>query len=153
MADASMDPAGAARPAGGCVMKFINPRVHGIIDYLVVLAFLLAPTMFNFSHTPTVLCYSIAAVHGLMTLLTAFPMGVIDLIPFKVHGGIELAVSIGLAAVPWLFGFVTEEAPRNFFLVSGLAVFCVWMLTAYVSEGHVAGSGKVHAPHLTAWQA
>ena len=134
-------------------MKIINPRIHGIIDYLVVLAFVLAPTLFNFSHTPTALCYSVAAIHGLMTLLTAFPMGVVDLIPFKVHGGIELVASFGLAAIPWLFGFVAETAARNFYLASGLAVLCVWMLTAYVSEGHVAGSGRVHAPHLSATHA
>ncbi|MEO6576441.1 MAG: hypothetical protein ABIP89_21505 [Polyangiaceae bacterium] len=130
-------------------MKLINPRIHGLLDYLVILTFLLAPSIFHFSRTPTVICYTLAPIHATMTLLTAFPMGVVDLIPFKVHGVIELLVSLSLLAIPWVFGFGDQPVERAFFVAAGVTIFAVWGLTTYASEGHVAGSGRVHAPHLS----
>ena len=66
-----------------------------------------------------------------MTLLTAFPLGLVNVIPFPVHGAIELTVAIGLAAAPWIFGFAPVESARLFYVVSGAAVAVVWVLTDY----------------------
>lgn len=111
--------------------KLLTPRLHGYIDYAIVLLFAVAPMLFGFSETPSAICYLLAGVHLLMTLLTAFPLGVVDLIPFTIHGGIEAVVAVGLLALPWLAGFEGEDAARNFFLVSGVAVAITWVLTDY----------------------
>lgn len=39
-------------------MKFINPFVHGVVDYLVVAAFAAAPTLFGFTGMTGNVCYA-----------------------------------------------------------------------------------------------
>lgn len=116
-------------------MKILSPRVHGYLDFVVVAAFALAPTLFNFSATPKNISYALAAVHLLLTLTTAFPFGVLKLIPFTVHGAIELIVVIALVAIPWIFGFAGEMAARNFYVGSAVVIFLVWLTTDYKGEG------------------
>jgi len=111
--------------------KPLNPRAHGYIDYAVVLTLLLIPTALGFSQTPAVICYVLAAVHLTMTLITAFPLGVVGVIPFPVHGAIEAVMAVALVAMPWLAGFEQEAAARNFFMISAGALALTWMLTDY----------------------
>lgn len=112
-------------------MNVLNARLHGIIDYLVVALFALAPTLFAFDGTPQMLCYVLAGVHFTMSVLTAYPLGAIKLIPFPIHGWIEAIVAPTLAALPWLFGFSQTETARNFFLVAAGLVAVVFIITDY----------------------
>ncbi|WP_257459088.1 hypothetical protein [Archangium lipolyticum] len=109
----------------------LAPRPHGYIDYLAVLVLLLAPTLFRFSGLPAVLCYVLAVVQGGMSLLTAYPLGVAKIIPFTVHGTIEAVTSVALVVIPFLLGFSDVVRARNFFIISGIALFLVWMVTNY----------------------
>ena len=113
-------------------MKILNPRVHGYLDYLAVLYFLAAPSLFGFSGLPATIFYVIAAAHLVLTLLTAYPLGVVKVIPFNLHGGIELLAGIALVALPWLLGFAnTDILARNLYVISGVALFIVWLVTDY----------------------
>jgi hypothetical protein len=112
-------------------MKILSPRVHGYLDYAVVALFLLAPTLFGFAGVAASICYILAAVHAGMTLLTAFPLGIAKIIPFTVHGALEVGVSLFLLASPWLFGFDYVPAARNFFIASAVALGLVWLATDY----------------------
>ena len=114
-------------------MKFLNAKLHGFIDFAVVAVFLAWPSLFGFSALPTKLCYALAIIHSGLILTTIYPFGVIKLIPFTVHGVIEFLVAIGLVAFPWILGFSTEDAARNFYIGAGIAVFLTWMTTDYKS--------------------
>lgn len=112
-------------------MKILSPTVHGALDYVVVLLFALAPTLFGFTGVPATLSYVLAGVHLLMTLCTKFPMGVIKLVPFPIHGMVEVAVVLGLVAAPWLFGFSGVLVARNFYLGAAALIAVVVALTNY----------------------
>lgn len=112
-------------------MKFLNPRIHGYIDYVAVAMLALGPTIFGFAGIAAVLCYVLAVAQLGMSLMTAYPLGVAKVIPFTVHGGIEVAVTILLVSSPWLFGFADHVTPRNFFLVSAVALGLVYVVTNY----------------------
>ncbi len=122
-------------------MRILSPRVHGYVDYAVAALFLLAPSLFGFGGLPETLCYILGITHAAMTLLTAFPMGAAKLIPFPVHGALEAAVGVGLLAAPWLFNFDEVPAARNFYVVTGVAVALVWLVTDYRSAYAPAGVG------------
>lgn len=111
-------------------MKPISSRAHGILDYLTVALFALAPTLFGFTGTAATLAYAVAAVHLVMTLLTAFPMGVVGVVPFPVHGIIELLVAISLMGIG-MFNFGLEQTAGLFYLLVGLVILVVWLLSAY----------------------
>lgn len=112
-------------------MKILSPKVHGYLDYVVVIAFALAPTIFGLTGLAATLAYVLAVVHLALTLLTAFPLGVVGLVPFTIHGWIELLVSVGLVALPFIAGFSDVPIARNFYIAAGIVVFIVWLITNY----------------------
>lgn len=73
-------------------MKIITPRVHGYLDYVTVVVFLLTPTLLGLTGIPAMLAYALAGIHLAMTLVTDFPLGVVKLIPFTIHGWIDRVV-------------------------------------------------------------
>lgn len=112
-------------------MKIISAKVHGVLDYAVVLSFYAAPTLFGFSHTPAVLSYVLATLHLIVTLCTAFPLGLFKLLPFPAHGALEAVVSLSFLAMPWVFGFSGDMNARHFYLTLGIGVLIVIALTDY----------------------
>lgn len=118
-------------------MKVLNSKVHGVIDYLVDLVFVFAPSVFGLSPFVATICYTVAGVHFLTSVCTQYELGLFKLIPFPLHGGIELVASIGLIFSPWILGFTAELDARDFFVASGAVIFLVWCLTDYRSASKV----------------
>ena len=122
-------------------MKFLKPRAHGYLDYLAVAMLALGPMIFGFTGLPRVLCYVLASAQLGMSLMTAYPLGLKKIIPFTVHGGVEVGVTILLLAAPWLFGFGDHDTARNFFLASGIGLGLVYMVTDYKAADYAYGKG------------
>ncbi len=114
-------------------MKIITPTIHGIIDYMVVIFLALSPTIFGISGGFGLFLYVLAGVHLLLTILTDYRAGLIHFIPLKIHGWIELLVSISLILLPWIFGFTDDRKAFIFSVSFGIAVFGVWILSDYKS--------------------
>ncbi|PTQ66278.1 hypothetical protein C8R26_1551 [Nitrosomonas oligotropha] len=115
-------------------MKVISPRIHGYFDFLTVFIFLLAPTLLGLEQLSAILAYSLAVVHLIVTLASDFPFGVVKLIPFAVHGWIERMVGPLLIAIPFILNFSDEEVARNFYIVMGIVIIVIGMLTDYRAE-------------------
>ncbi|SNR46393.1 SPW repeat domain-containing protein [Hymenobacter mucosus] len=118
-------------------MKVISPRVHGMLDYGTIALFALAPTLFNFDGPYATACYVLAAGYLLITLMTDFPLGIFRMIPFPMHGGLELVSGLALLAVPFLFGFHDDNhEARNFFMGMGILFLGSWLLTDWRADTH-----------------
>lgn len=105
------------------------------MDYATVALFALAPTIFGFTGTYATVCYILAAGYLVITLITAFPMGFVKLIPFPVHGGLELVSGPIILASPWIFGFAdANPVARNFFVAMGIVFLLVWMITDWHAQ-------------------
>lgn len=112
-------------------MRLLSPVVHGLVDYGVVVAFSLAPLLLGFGDEARYLSWAIAAAHLLLTIVTAFRAGLVRVIPFPVHGAIELIVGLVMLAIPWSLGFDDEAPARNFYVAAGIAVVAAWLVTDY----------------------
>lgn len=112
-------------------MKFLSPKIHGILDYAVILVLFIAPSLFNFPREASTVSYILGAAYVVLALTTAYPLGLAKLIPFTVHGTIELILSPFLVAMPWLARFSQHDPARYFFIVAGVALFFVWLTTDY----------------------
>jgi uncharacterized membrane protein YhaH (DUF805 family) len=123
-------------------MKPINSRLHGILDYLTVVVFALAPSVLGLTGAAAGLSYALAVVHLLVTLATDFELGVARLLPARWHGWIELVVGPVLVVVPWLLGFSDDATERTFFVAAGVVILVVWALTAYQGRGTAALRGS-----------
>ncbi len=123
-------------------MKVLSPKVHGYLDFSLIALFALAPTLFGFGGIAAVICYAVAVEHLVLTLVTAFPMGIAKIVPFPIHGAVEAIAAPLLLASPWLFRFADMQAARNFFLAAGLLVGVVYLLTNYRAAESPARYGR-----------
>jgi hypothetical protein len=120
--------------------KVLTPTVHGILDYALALAFLLAPGLLGFSQTAATVSYITGAAYVGASLVTDYPLGLIRLIPFPVHGVLESIMAVGWLVFPWAFGFAGEDmAARNLFIAAGIGLAVVAALTNYKPEHSQAG--------------
>ena len=95
-------------------MRILSTYIHGILDYIVGVALIMAPSIFGFSELggPAVLLPRVlGAAAILFSVLTNYEWGVVKVIPMRVHLIVDFLSGTLLAASPWLFGFADE--PRN----------------------------------------
>lgn len=110
-------------------MGIIPPTVHRILDYLAIIVFALAPTLFHLTGNTRMLAYALAVIHLVVTLATYFPGSAARPLPFNVHGIIELVVGILLICVPFIRHWTYGAA--RFYPAMGVALVIVWALTRY----------------------
>jgi hypothetical protein len=120
------------------LMRSIGPHVHGIIDYCSVIILAIAPSVTGFSGKQAFICYALAVVHLALTILTRFPLGIVKVIGFPIHGAIEFVVSILLILMPWLANFSRGVLSTRFFVYFGVLLFVIWFLTDYRNVRGVA---------------
>ncbi len=109
----------------------LNSKIHGTIDYLVVVFLWISPSLFGLPEATSIFTYVLGTIHLALTFLTDFELGVVKLVPLKIHGIIELAVSIVLIAVAIYFDSTDGTLARNFYLGFGAAVFVTWAFSDY----------------------
>jgi hypothetical protein len=65
-----------------------------------------------------------------MTLLTDMPLGLVKMIPMKLHALVEMVVgpvlALGALALPTLVA-----GGQAFFVVVGVVIFAIWLLSHY----------------------
>lgn len=89
-------------------MRFISPRIHGILDYTVAAALIGVPLLLDFATSSVAAAaISIAAGGGLVlySLLTDYSAGIRNLISWRVHLMLDAVAAVALLAAPFLFGF------------------------------------------------
>jgi hypothetical protein len=113
------------------IHRSIGSWSHGIIDYAMVIFLVIGPRLVGFNGKQATFCYILAAVHLALTMLTRFPLGVVKVIGFGLHGVVEFLAAIVILALPWIAAFARGVLSRNFFVAIGLLLFFVWVLTDY----------------------
>lgn len=112
-------------------MKIISSKVHGILDYLTVIFLFAAPTLFKMEGNLCTFTYALGGIHLLLTALTNFEVGIFKVIPFRIHGVIELIVSVALIAVAFWFKNNESELGFYFYLALAGVILIVFILTDF----------------------
>jgi drug/metabolite transporter (DMT)-like permease len=113
-------------------MRFIPTRLHAPLDYIVGVALIAAPWIFQFSDVTAATVLSVVLGVGLIvySLFTDYELGVWRTFPMSVHNLFDIAAGALLAASPWLFGFADEGANAWApFVVVGLAAIFLGLTT------------------------
>jgi len=112
-------------------MRFLTPKIHTTIDYVVVIFLWISPSIFGLSNFVSTITYVLGCIHLVLTMFTDSQYGLFRIISFPLHGWIELVVSASLIAAPWLLGFSGNAVDRIFYVSFGIAVFATWLVTDY----------------------
>lgn len=110
-------------------IRFLPTKVHGALDYVVGIALILAPNIFQFAEVggAAVLIPRVLGVALIVySLITRYEWGVIKLISMPYHLMIDFLAALFLALSPFLFGFSNKE-PNAWLphVVVGIAVLLV----------------------------
>lgn len=116
-------------------MKVLNPKIHGMLDYGLAALFLILPPLLNFSEPAATVSYIIGVIYVGTSLITRYPLGLLKILPFPIHGILESVMAVVWIIFPWLFGFSEDVGARNFFIIAGVALLGVVALTDYKGEG------------------
>lgn len=113
------------------MLKVLDPTVHGVLDYALALAFFVLPGPLGFTDNAATLSYVIGVLYLGASLLTKYPLGLIGMIAFPVHGVLEALMAAAWIVLPWLFGFAADAPARNFYVIAGIGLLAVAALTDY----------------------
>ena len=113
------------------MFKPISRRFHGVLDYGYAAAIFAAPELFRFKNQPfgVVLCRAMGLATLLTSLCTRYELGVVRVLPFKLHLLADALTGIFSLAAPFLLGFGKHERARNTFLGFGVLALVVASLT------------------------
>lgn len=88
-------------------MKFISPRVHGLLDYVVAALLVCSPWLFGFNYgsSETIVPVALGGFTIIYSLFTQYVRGVFPLLPFRGHLALDCLQALLLGISPWLFNF------------------------------------------------
>ncbi len=104
-------------------MRFITKEIHALLDYPVALSLIGLPFLLGLgSSSPLAFQLSLATGVAalILTLLTDHRLGVIKVIPYKIHLAVDLMVGLVFVIVPFVLAF------------KGLDAYYYWVIGATV---------------------
>ncbi|ASU31935.1 hypothetical protein [Mucilaginibacter xinganensis] len=111
-------------------MKFISPKIHGIIDILVCVFLLASPVIFGFTGKLALFTYALGAAHLLLTVFTDFAMGAVKLIPVSIHELVEFVVAVAVIMLAYTL-FNNNADGKLFYVIFGNCLLLTWLVTDY----------------------
>jgi len=111
-------------------MRFVTKTIHAWLDYPVALALIALPFVLGLG-TSNSLALTISPIVGvaafLLTVFTDHHLGLIRVLPYKLHLAVDLAVGLLFLILPFALGFSGLDAA--FYWVNGAAVVTVIALS------------------------
>lgn len=107
-------------------MRFVTKQIHAYLDYPVAVALMALPFVLGLgSSNPLALQLSVATgiAAFILTLLTDHELGVIKIIPYRIHLLVDGLVAVVFILAPFIFSFKGLDA--YYYWINGIAVLIV----------------------------
>ena len=120
-------------------LRFVTRHIHAYLDYPVAAALMILPFVLGLGES-NVMALWLSVVTGVaalvLTILTDHHLGLIRVLPYKLHLAVDLIVGLTFLAAPSILGFAGLDAA--FYWLNGAAVVAVISLSAPEAEGVTA---------------
>ncbi|WP_375459617.1 hypothetical protein [uncultured Enterovirga sp.] len=119
-------------------MRFLPTRIHGIIDYLWGVALLAMPFLLGLPSGGAAGWIALAFGAGaiLYSLLTAYELGLLPVIPMPVHLGLDAVAGLVLALQPVVFT-LDRSAGATFVAFGLFAVVASFLTRTHPADMHL----------------
>jgi hypothetical protein len=118
-------------PELGVLYPIIGMRLHGWLDDLVVVIYLLGAVLLDLGGAAFAIAMAGAAVHFTLTRLTDYPQGTIKLLPFRAHAYVELAEGLAVLAATFLAARAAPLPARAFLFGLGASQLGAFAFSDY----------------------
>ena len=110
----------------------LPPVVHGVLDYPLAAVLIVLPLVLSFDDGAA---KWIAFVFGIgaavLAVGTAWPTGIIRIIPPLFHGYADVTVTIALIVLPFIVGFSDDTTALVFYLIVGVGGLAATLATRF----------------------
>ena len=109
--------------------NLMNKTVHAYLDYPVGLGLIIMPFLFGIgaSHPAAMWLSVVTGIAALaLTFLTDHHLGVVRVVPYKLHLAVDFLVGLTFVAAPFVLGFTGLDA--GYFWVLGATVLLVVLI-------------------------
>jgi len=107
-------------------MKFVTKQIHAYLDYPVAIALIGLPFLLGLGSSNP-LAFTLSVVTGvaalILTILTDHSLGLVKVIPYKIHLLVDFLVGATFVIAPFVLGF--EGLDAIYYWVNGAAVLFV----------------------------
>lgn len=108
------------------IPRFVTKNIHAYLDYPVAISLIALPFLLNLGSSHPVAMW-LSVVTGvaafLLTILTDHHLGVIRVLPYKLHLAVDFSVGALFALIPFVLSFSGIDA--IYYWANGLAVLVV----------------------------
>lgn len=121
-------------------MRFVTKTIHAWLDYPVAFALVALPFLLGLgADQPLELAISpiVGVAAFLLTVFTDHELGIIRVLPYRLHLAVDLAVGLLFLALPFALGFTGLDA--GYYWLNGAAVVAVIALSKPESETGAEG--------------
>lgn len=110
--------------------RFVTKTIHAFLDYPVALSLMILPFLLQLgSSNPLALWLSVitGVAAFILTVFTDHKLGLIHVIPYKMHVAVDFIVGVTFLLAPFVLGFSGIDA--WFYWINGIAVVTVVSLS------------------------
>jgi len=110
----------------------IPPVVHGILDYPLAAVLIVLPLVLSFDDAAAKwIAFAFGIGAAVLAVGTAWPTGIVRIIPPLLHGYADISVTAALIVLPFIVGFSDHTTALVFYLAVGAAGLVATLLTRF----------------------
>lgn len=125
---------------------FVPPQLHGVLDYPLAAVLIAGPLVLDFDYTAaTVIALAFAGVAVVLAVATAWPTGIVKIIPPLIHGYVDTLALVAMIVLPFAVGFSYRTNALLFYVIIGGLGLIATLATRFESPKPLAQ--PMMAPH------
>ncbi|MFD0766730.1 hypothetical protein ACFQZI_17855 [Mucilaginibacter lutimaris] len=110
-------------------MKLISPKLHGLIDYVLIIFLFASPVLFAMPKDVATYTYAIATGQLILTVITDYSYGMFRMVSLRLHQVIDVIISIGIIVAAFTL-FEYDERSKPYY--AGLGIF--WLIITVFTD-------------------
>jgi hypothetical protein len=117
----------------------VPPQVHGLLDYPLAAILIAGPLVLDFDFkAATIIALVFGGGAAVLAVATAWPTGIVKIIPPLLHGYADTLVTLALIVLPFAVGFSYRTPALLFYVIVGGAGLIATLATRFESPASSA---------------
>src|SRR6186997_154041 len=113
----------------------ISPFVHGLLDYPLAAVLIVLPFVLDFDDGAAKwIAVALGVGAAVLAVGTAWPTGIVRVIPPLLHGYADITVTVALIVLPFIVGFSGHTTALVFYLIVGAGGLLATLATRFPTE-------------------
>jgi hypothetical protein len=110
----------------------LPPVVHGVLDYPLAAVLIVLPLVLSFDDAAAKwIAFAFGIGAAALAVGTAWPTGIVRIIPPLLHGYADISVTVALIVLPFIVGFSDHMTALVFYLIVGACGLGATLVTRF----------------------